>query len=133
MRFSLSHLNTEEEIRLTTGALKDIIQVIDISRKKRSGGSNEEDHTGQMREIMLKGLNRHMFEQAYAHQAVVVRARQTTVRRFQEGYSSGRQDDFDFESAIKACESIRHRLRKHSMENRIGFRGNQKALCGDGK
>lgn len=37
LRFSLSHLNTEEEIRLTTGALKDIIPVIDISRKKRSG------------------------------------------------------------------------------------------------
>jgi len=37
LRFSLSHLNTEEDIRLTLDALKDIIPVIDISKKKRSG------------------------------------------------------------------------------------------------
>lgn len=37
LRFSLSHRNTEEDIRLTLDALKDIIPVIDISKKKKSG------------------------------------------------------------------------------------------------
>jgi cysteine desulfurase len=37
IRFSFSNQNTEDEIRLTVDALKDIIPVIDISRKKRPG------------------------------------------------------------------------------------------------
>jgi len=36
IRFSLSHMNTEEDIRLTLDALKDIIPVIDISKKRKS-------------------------------------------------------------------------------------------------
>lgn len=37
IRFSLSHQNTEEEMRLTTDALKDIIPVINIRKKSRAG------------------------------------------------------------------------------------------------
>ncbi|NLH97797.1 MAG: cysteine desulfurase [Clostridiaceae bacterium] len=37
LRFSLSHMNTEDDIRLTLEALKDIIPVIDISRNRKSG------------------------------------------------------------------------------------------------
>ena len=37
IRFSLSHQNTEEEMRLTTDALKDIIPVVNIRKKVEPG------------------------------------------------------------------------------------------------
>ena len=84
-------------------------------------------------EIMLKGLNRHMFEDSLIRniRQSLSGLGKTTVRRFQARIFI-RQDDFDFESAVSRLVKV-FGIVSVSIVWKIDGSRKSKALCGDGK